>query len=260
VLGRPNVAAAIVDRSLRRLRVERLDLVQFYWWDMSRGDPAWGLAPLIALREKGKIRNLGVTNWDVADTRRFTEAGFPLVSAQVQYSVLDRRPEGGFSDWAAGQGMQLLCYGTLAGGFLSERWLNRPDPGFVFENRGLVKYRLIIDEFGPWERFQRLLAALAAVGARHDVPLSSVATAWVLGRPNVAAAIVGARYARHLPKTLEAMALRLTDADRAEIGAVLAEAEGPGGPVFGLERDRAGRHGKIMKYNLNADPNAALGG
>ncbi|PWJ16540.1 aldo/keto reductase [Jannaschia seohaensis] len=251
---------AIIDRSRDRLRVDRLDLVQFYWWDMSLGDPARGLEPLLELREKGKIRNLGVTNWDIEDTRRFTEAGFPLVSAQVQYSVLDRRPENGYAEWCAGQGIQLLCYGTLAGGFLTEKWLGAPDPGFSFENRSLVKYRLIIDEFGPWERFQRLLAALAAVGARHGASLSSVATAWALDRPNVAAAIVGARYARHLPKTLEAMELRLTDADRAEIGAVLAEAEGPNGPVFGLERDRSGRHGRIMKYNLNADPNAGLGG
>jgi aryl-alcohol dehydrogenase-like predicted oxidoreductase len=251
---------AIVDRSLRRLRIDRLDLVQFYWWDTALGDPARGFEPLLALRERGKIRNLGVTNWDVADVRRFTEAGFPLVSAQVQYSVLDRRPEAEFSDWAAGEGMRLLCYGTLAGGFLTERWLGQPDPGFAFENRSLVKYRLIIDEFGPWERFQALLRALAAVGARHGVPLSSVATAWVLDRPNVAAAIVGARYARHLPATLEAMELRLTEADRAEIGAVLAEAEGPDGPVFGLERDRGGRHGRIMKYNLNADPDTAVGG
>lgn len=257
---RPREVEAIVDRSLSRLRVDRLDLVQFYWWDMGRGDPVRGLEPLLRLREAGKIRNLGTTNWDVAETARFVEAGFDLVSTQVQCSVLDRRAEGGLSDWAAERGIGLLAYGTLAGGFLTERWLGAPDPGFAFENRSLVKYRLVVDEFGPWERFQRLLGTLRAVGDRHGVGLSAAATAWVLDRPNVAAAIVGARYAGHLPRTLEAMSLRLTDEDRAEIAALLAEAPGPTGPVFGLERDRGGRHGRIMKYNLNADPASAVGG
>ncbi len=67
-----------------------------------------------------------------------------------------------------------------------------------FENRSLIKYRLIIDEFGPWALFQDLLRALKAVGDRHDVSLSAVATRWVLDQPQVAAGIVGARYARHL--------------------------------------------------------------
>ena len=256
----PRDVEAVVDRSLARLGVERLDLVQFYWWDTARGDPVRGLEPLLRLRERGKIAHLGVTNWDVEETARFAEAGFPLVSTQVQLSVLDRRAEGALAGWAAAHGIQLLAFGTLAGGFLTEGWRGRPDPGFAFENRSLVKYRLIIDEFGPWDRFQRLLETLHAVGARHGTDLSAVATAWALGRPGVAAAIVGARYARHLPRTLEAMRLRLSDADRDEIGAVIARGDGPSGPVFGLERDRTGRHGRIMKYELNADPKAAIGG
>jgi hypothetical protein len=86
------------------------------------------------------------------------------------------------------------------------------------------------------------------------VALSSVATRWVLDRPGVAAAIVGARYARHLLRMLEVFDLALDDADRARIGAILAEAPGPPGPVYGLEGDRDGRHGRIMKYNLNTRP------
>ncbi len=251
----------VVDRSLRRLRAERLDLVQFYWWDMSLGEPVRALEPLLRLREAGKIAHLGVTNWDVPETERFADAGFPLVSTQVQLSVLDRRAEAALAPWAAGRGIAILAFGTLAGGFLTEAWRGRPDPGFAFDNRSLVKYRLVIDEFGPWERFQRLLDALHDVGRRHGADLSAAATAWVLDRPNVAAAIVGARYARHLPRTLDALRMRLTEADRAEIGGVLAEADGPAGPVFGLERDRTGRHGRIMKYNLSSNPDdAVLGG
>ncbi|RVT84285.1 aldo/keto reductase [Rhodobacteraceae bacterium CCMM004] len=251
---RADEVEAIVDRSLARLNLDRLPLVQFYWWDMAQGDPVAAMEVLARCRDKGKIAHLGVTNWDVAETRAFTDAGVDLVSSQVQYSILDRRPAGTLVPWGAEEGVQLLCYGTLAGGFLTEKWLGADDPGFAFDNRSLVKYRLIIDEFGPWEVFQDLLRLLAEIGAAHGVSLSSVATRWVLDQPQVAAAIVGARYARHLPKTLEVFDLTLSEADHARIVALLAEAPGPQGPVFGLERDRSGRHGRIMKYNLNTKP------
>ena len=252
---RPDEIEAIVDRSLQRLKVDRLPLVQFFWWDMTRGDPVGALAVLKDCQRKGKIATLGVTNWDTPAMDRFIDAGYDVASAQVQYSLLDRRPAGAFAGWCARRNVQILCYGTLAGGFLTEHWLGRPDPGFAFENRSLVKYRLIIDDFGSWDLFQSLLATLKSIGDRHGVALSSVATRWVLDQPQVAAAIVGARYARHLPQTLEVFRLALGDADRAAIAGILAQAGGPDGPVYGLEGDRSGRHGRIMKYNLNANPN-----
>jgi aryl-alcohol dehydrogenase-like predicted oxidoreductase len=257
---RPDEVEAIVDRSLARLKVERLPLVQFFWWDLRVGNAVEALAVLKDCQRKGKIAHLGTTNWDAPVMDRFLDAGFDIVSAQVQYSLLDRRPAGAFSDWGRRRDVQILCYGTLAGGFLTETWLGRPDPGFAFENRSLVKYRLIIDEFGPWDLFQALLSTLRAVGDRHGVSLAAVATRWVLDQPQVAGAIVGARYARHLPKTLEVFRVALDDADRAAIGAVLAEAKGPSGPVYGLEGDRSGRHGRIMKYNLNTNLNDKVHG
>ncbi len=251
---RPADVEATIDRSLQRLQVEQLHLVQFFWWDLSLGDPLMGLDALKTCQQKGKIAHLGVTNWDVAETQPFLDAGFDVVSTQVQYSLLDRRPEDGLTDWAAGRDIQLLCYGTLAGGFLTERWLDQPDPGFDFENRSLIKYRLIIDEFGSWAVFQELLQLLKSIGDKHGVSLSTVATRWVLDRPQVAAAIVGARYARHLPQTVEVFDVTLDDADHGAIGALLDRAPGPQGSVFALERDRDGRHGRIMKYNLNTRP------
>lgn len=249
---------AIVDRSLRRLGLNRLPLVQFFWWDLSKGAPLKSLEVLKTLQDKGKIANLGVNNWDVAQIAPFVEAGFDIASAQVQYSVLDRRPAGTLVPWGQSNGVQLLCYGTLAGGFLTDAWLGHPDPGFAFENRSLVKYRLIIDEFGPWDLFQTLLQTLQAIGDKHGVSLASVATRAVLDRPGVAGAMVGARYARHLPQTLQVFQVTLDAADRAALDAVLAQAKGPNGPVYGLESDRTGRHGRIMKYNLNSDPNAKV--
>ena len=257
---RPDEVTAIVDRSLQRLRIDQLDLVQFFWWDLSIGNAVEALDVLKDLRAEGKIKNLGTTNWDRQAMQGFVDAGFDIASAQVQYSVLDRRPANGLCDWAARNDVMLICYGTLAGGFITEKWLGEPDPGFQFENRSLIKYRLIIDEFGPWDRFQALLTALKAVGDKHGVSLSAVATRWVLDQPQVAAGIVGARYARHLPQTLQTFAFVLDAEDHATLNAVLDQADGPKGDVYSLERDRTGRHGRIMKYNLNTNPNDAVHG
>ena len=257
---RPEEVEAIVDRSLQRLRIERIPLVQFFWWDMSIGNAVTALEVLKDCQRKGKIANLGTTNWDSPVMDRFIDAGFDVVSAQVQYSVLDRRPAATMAAWGARRNVQMLCYGTLAGGFLTDAWLGQPDPGFQFENRSLIKYRLIIDEFGSWDLFQTLLQTLKSVGNKHGVSLAAIATRWVLDQPQVAGAIVVARYARHLPKTLEVFKVTLDDADRAAIAAVIAQAGGPNGPVYGLEGDRTGRHGRIMKYNLNTNPNDKVHG
>ena len=251
---RADEVEAIIDRSLKRLQIEQLDLVQFYWWDLTLGNAVEGFDVLKDCQKKGKIANLGVTNWDLEQTARFMDAGFDITATQVQYSVLDRRPTSGLTDWAKHHDIQLLCYGTLAGGFLTDKWLGQPDPGFAFENRSLVKYRLIIDEFGAWEQFQELLSLLKAIGDRHGVSLSSVATRWVLDQPQVVAAIVGARYASHLPKTLETFEFTLDIEDHAEIDALQRKSKGPAGKVFGLEADWTSRHGSIMKYNLNTRP------
>ena len=257
---RADEVEAIVDRSLQRLQIDQLDLVQFFWWDLSLGNAVESLDVLKTLQQKGKIKTFGTTNWDRQAMQRFVDAGFDIASAQVQFSVLDRRPQNGLTDWAAQNDMMLICYGTLAGGFITEKWLGAPDPGFEFENRSLIKYRLIIDEFGPWERFQALLQALKDVGDKHGVSLSAVATRWVLGQPQVAAGIVGARYARHLPQTLQTFEFELDADDHKTLNAVLDLADGPEGDVYSLEGDRTSRHGRIMKYNLNTNPNDAVHG
>jgi aryl-alcohol dehydrogenase-like predicted oxidoreductase len=247
----PADAEAIVDRSLTRLGIERLHLVQAFWWDRGRGLYAETLASLKDLQAKGKIAHIGVTNWDSDAIEPLLDAGLDIVSAQVQYSLLDARHEGRFAGWCAARRIGLICYGVLAGGFLTDAWLGKSDPGYGFENRSLTKYRLIIDEFGGWDLFQSLLATLDAIARKHGVTLSAVAIRWTLDRPGVACAIVGARTASRLAETLAAFALRLDAEDRAAIDAVLAQRQGPAGPVYGLESDRTGRHGRIMKYNLN---------
>ena len=243
----------IIDRSLRRLNTDALDLVQFHWWDYAV--PGWLEAAqhLARLKERGKIRNVAGTNFDTAHTKAMIEGGVPIVSMQVQYSPLDRRVAGAMSDLCARTGMKFLCYGTVAGGFLSGRWLGKPDPAEPLANRSLTKYRLIIEEFGGWDAFQALLGVLDGIARKHGVSITAVATCWVLEQPHVAGAIVGARYAEHLSDNLAVFGFALDASDHAAIDALLAQHPGPQGDFYALERDRTGSHGRIMKYELNRD-------
>jgi aryl-alcohol dehydrogenase-like predicted oxidoreductase len=245
--------AAIIDRSLRRLKAEALDLVQFHWWDYS--EPRWldAFRALDELRRDGKVRHIGATNFDARHLRQILQANIPLVSMQAQYSLIDHRPERGLAALCEASRVGLLCYGSVAGGFLSDRWLGAAEPVGPLANRSLTKYKLIIDEFGGWPLFQELLAALRRVADRHGVDVATVAGAAVLSRPGVAAVIVGATSRAHLSANAAVAAIRLTAADQAEIGAITARRLGPGGDVYELERDRGGRHGSIMKYNLSAE-------
>jgi aryl-alcohol dehydrogenase-like predicted oxidoreductase len=245
--------AAIIDRSLMRLKTERLDLVQFHWWNYAApGMEETGLW-LNELQREGKIKLVGGTNFDSVHAARLIAAGVPLATMQSQYSLLDARPENGLTELCARTGMKLLCYGTVAGGFLSSRWLGAAEPQEPYANRSLVKYKLIIDDVGGWALFQELLATLDRIARKHGVSITAIAARHVLDRPHVAGVIVGARYAEQLADNLAIFRLSLDDDDRAAIDAVLANRSGPVGDAYTLERDKDGRHGRIMKYNLNKD-------
>ena len=137
----------IIDRSLQRLGVEQLDLVQFHWWDFNVPGYVEAALQLMRLRQAGKIAQIGVTNFDTGHLGELIEAGVTVFAHQLQYSLLDRRPQKTMMPFCQKHGIAVLCYGTVAGGFLSDRWLGREYPHGELANRSLVKYRLIIDEF-----------------------------------------------------------------------------------------------------------------
>lgn len=240
----------VIDQSLRRLNLERLDLVQFHWWDYAA--PMWLETAqwLNELRLAGKIHKVSGTNFDTERMLHMVRSGVPLTSMQVQYSLLDSRPAKRMAEAATENGVALFCYGTVAGGFLGDRWLGQPEPQ-DFENRSLIKYKLVIDDLGGWDLFQALLGALRRIADRHGVDIATIASAAMLPKKAVAAVIVGARNRDHLASNLAISGVSLTPQDRAEIDAVLGQAGELDGDVYTLERDRHGRHGSIMKYNLN---------
>jgi len=242
----------LIDRSRARLGVDTLDLVQLHWWDYDVPGIEAAALHLATLQQQGAILHIGVTNMDTAHLRALLDAGVPVVSHQVQCSLMDRRVFGPMASLCAERGIGVLAFGALAGGFFHERWLGAKEPLAPFENRSLLKYKLIIDEVGGWSYFQELLRALHAIAVVHQSTIGAVALQSVLAESVIAACIVGARHTRHLAATLRASRLSLSAQDRRAIRDVFDSARELSGDVYALEREKGGTHASIMRYNLNS--------
>lgn len=244
-------AEALIDRSLKRIGVEQLDLVQFFWWDLSIPGYLDLAQNLAEIQKAGKIRYLGVTNFDAVHMKDILDEGIHVVSNQVQYSVLDHRPEKDISEICKQHDIKLLCYGTLAGGFLTERYLGALEPHEPLENRSLTKYKLIIDDFGGWDLFQELLKCLKRVADKYKVGIAEVAVKYMLQKQLVAGTIVGARNNKHLKSIMLLKTFELDKQDLKDINDVILKSIGPTGNVYDLERQKDSKHAKIMRYNQN---------
>jgi aryl-alcohol dehydrogenase-like predicted oxidoreductase/enamine deaminase RidA (YjgF/YER057c/UK114 family) len=223
-VSRTEVRAA-VERALTRLGVDTIDLLQYHAWNYA--DESWleTLFDLQDLRTQGLIRHLGLTNVDTAHLRVVVASGIDVVSNQVSFSLLDQRAAGGLQPFCVEHGVQLLAYGTLAGGWLTERWVGAPEPDWErLPTWSLMKYGRFVRIAGGWNALQRVLRATAAVAARHGVSIANVASRFILDQPGVAGVVIGARLGEreHIDDTLRLFALALTDADRSEIRAALA--------------------------------------
>jgi len=178
------------------------------------------------------------------------DAGCSIVSNQVQYSVLDGRPSGPMQEFILQNDMSYLCYGSVAGGFLTGKYLGATERQYA-ENRSLVKYQLIIDEIGGFDQFQHLLQILKSIADEHDVNIAEVAAQFVLQQEGVSAVIIGARNARHLQGLRKMAGLTLDKTEIGQIQTVINQGKVVPGDVYDIERDRHGPHGRIMRYNLN---------
>jgi len=225
MMSRPVVEQAI-GVSLRRMGVDRLDLLQFHWWDYRDQRYLDALRHLADLQRGGKIRHLALTNFDTERLAIIAGHGIPIVSNQVQYSLIDRRPAAKMEAFCGEHGITLLAYGTLLGGLLSEKYLGRPEPGRgELTTASLQKYKQMIDAWGGWALFQELLAVLKRIADKHGVSVANVATRYVLDRPAVAGIIVGARLgiAEHIADNTRTFGLALDADDLATIEPILAK-------------------------------------
>ena len=214
-----------INKSLRRMDVESLDLLQFHWWDYGDERYLKAMEHLGALRDEGKIRHLGLTNFDTQHLQKIVDEGHQVVSNQVQYSLIDRRPEIKMAQYCQNRGIHILAYGTLAGGLLSDRYLDQPEPGrAALTTASLSKYKQMVDAWGGWDLLQELLLGLKGIADRHQVSIADVAMRYIMDRPSVAGVIVGARLgvAEHLEDNGQVFGFELDPEDLGEIESVLS--------------------------------------
>lgn len=183
-----------ISRSLQRMDVATLDLLQFHWWDYADMRYLDALTHLTQLRDEGKIRHLALTNFDTERLKRIADQDIRVVSNQVQYSLIDLRPETQMAECCREHDIWLLAYGTLGGGLLSQKYLGQPEPGRAALNTAsLQKYKQMVDAWGGWGLFQELLIALKEVADKHGVSIANIAVRYILERPAVAGVIAGVR-------------------------------------------------------------------
>ena len=213
-----------VQRSLDRLQSDRLDLLQYHAWNYA--DPSYldDLFYLQELQQEGLIRHLGLTNFDTAHLGVVLASGIDVVSNQVCYSLLDQRANGGMGRLCEDKGVKLLAFGTLAGGFLTERWLGKPEPSMSdLSTWSQMKYKRYIDAAGGWSPFQKVLAAVKGIAERHGASMANIASRFILEQPAVGAVIIGARLGQseHIENNRELLNFELSQTDKDELAVAL---------------------------------------
>lgn len=214
---------AAVDLARRRMQTDSIDLMQFHWWSFEHPQYIDAMAGLALLRREGWVKHLGLTNFDTAHLRLLLSQGVPIATNQVCISLLDRRALGDMTALCLERGVRLLAYGTLGGGFLSDKWLGAPEPDAV-NDWSKMKYRRFIDAVGGWAALQAVLRAADRIGKKHGASIANVATRWVLEQPAVAAVIVGARLgeSEHRGDNARLFQFALDDEDRAWLAEAFA--------------------------------------
>src|SRR5467141_5380107 len=200
--------------SLRRLQVDVIDLYQIHWPPEDNGpglEESW--KTLAALRKEGKVRWIGVSNFDVPQLRR-AEKITPVTSLQPPYSLIRRRIESEILPYCESRGIGVIVYSPMASGLLTgamtrERAANLPHDDWRSRDVEFHEPRI--------SKNLALVERLREVGERHRRPPGQIAIAWVLQNPAVTGAIVGARNAKQVEGNVGAAKLRLTDEEIAEI-------------------------------------------
>jgi aryl-alcohol dehydrogenase-like predicted oxidoreductase/enamine deaminase RidA (YjgF/YER057c/UK114 family) len=215
---------AAVQRALDRLQTDQIDLLQFHAWNYA--DPIWldCLFWLQELKKEGLICHLGLTNVDTAHLRVIVKSGVEIVSNQVCFSLLDQRAQHGMTQFCLENNIKILAFGTVAGGFLTEKWLGKSEP--KQENLptwSQNKYKRFIDVAGGWDVYQDLLKTLDKIAKKHDVSIANVACRSILDNPAVGGIIIGARLGKseHIRDNLKLFEFALANNERDTIKEIL---------------------------------------
>jgi aryl-alcohol dehydrogenase-like predicted oxidoreductase len=205
------------EASLRRLRVDTIDLYQIHWPDPDE-DIEEGWATLAALKQEGKVRHIGVSNFNVAQMKR-AQAIAPITSLQPPYSLLHREVEDAILPFFARENIGVIAYSPMASGLLTgamtrERIAALPADDWRKRHPDYREPQL--------SRNLRLVRLLRAIGRIHGRTPAEVAVAWVLHNPAVTGAIVGARRPGQVQGVVGAGDFRLRPRELAEVEAFFA--------------------------------------
>jgi len=222
--------AAVVEQrgraSARRLGIEQIDLYQVHWPNpvVPLGTTMRGMR---SLRDAGVVDHVGVSNFSLG---RWQEAdvalGSPVLSNQVQYNLVRRKPEKELLGWAAANDRVVIAYSPLAQGFLSGRYraaAGSPRPGGMRASNALFQTDNL-------EKGEALLSTLDRLAAAHQARPAQVALAWVVHHPNVVA-IPGASSVAQVESNAEAADLELSNEEVAELDAVSGAFDPETGPA-----------------------------
>lgn len=220
-----------IDESLRRLRTETIDLYQIHWPAFPADGPDDGIEAALSVLEKarqqGKIRAIGVSNFNVAQLKR-AQAVTEIASLQPPYSALMREVESDILPFCEQTGVGVIAYSTLQSGLLSgamtrERIARLPDDDWRKTRSPDFREPRLTQNLALVETFRR-------IGYRHGLTPAAVAIAWVLRQPAISGAIVGARRPAQVDGLLGAAGYRLSEDELAEIAPFLPEGMGTNVP------------------------------
>ena len=223
-----NIVTHHINNSLEKMNADCLDLIQFHWWDYRDPNYLVALIHLSELREEGKIKHVGLTNFDTERLQKIKEHGFKIISNQIQYSILDSRPNEIMIPFCLKNNIHILAYGTLLGGFLSEKYLGMSEPTRnILTTPSLQKYYQMIHAWGGWNLFQELLKILSEISKKHKCSIANVATSFILEKPAVAGVIIGARLgiAEHRDDNFKVFDIKLDSEDKFLIDSVTKKSQ-----------------------------------
>jgi len=207
-----------VEDSLRRLNVEVIDLYQIHWPNPdSEIEEGW--TTLAQLQKEGKVRYIGVSNFNVEQMRRAQQIA-PITSLQPPYSLVNRNVESEILPFCQQQHIGVINYspmqsGLLTGTMTAERVAKLPEDDWRRNSTEFQEPRL--------SRNLNLVELLRQIGQRHDRSPGEVAIAWTLRHPAITAAIVGGRNGKQVEGIIGAMEFRLSESELNEIKAFLQD-------------------------------------
>ncbi|KAM5584437.1 flagellar radial spoke protein 5 [Rosa sericea] len=212
-----------INVSRKRMDVASLDMLQFHWWDYANPGYLDALKHLTDLKDEGKIKTVALTNFDTERLQIILENEIPVVSNQVQHSIVDMRPQQQMAELCQLTGVKLITYGTVMGGLLSEKFLDTnlsiPFAGPPLNTPSLQKYKRMVDAWGGWSLFQTLLQTLKRSASKHGVTIPNVAVKYILDQRGVAGSMIGVRLglSEHIQDSNAVFSLALDEDDISSI-------------------------------------------